>query len=97
LPLLSNPDEPWRDAFLLEHAYPDINAGVTEAIPPFCGVRTTRYKYIDYVDGEKELYDLAIDPYELRNQAGNPSYGAVREGLASQLALMCSPPPPQGP
>jgi arylsulfatase A-like enzyme len=31
----------------------------------FEAIRTQTYKYVEYSDGEKELYDLKADPYEL--------------------------------
>jgi hypothetical protein len=38
--------------------------------PDFQGLRTvSNLKYIEYVTGELELYDLATDPDELENQA----------------------------
>jgi arylsulfatase A-like enzyme len=39
------------------------------------GVRHQRYKYVEYTDGFRELYDLRVDPFELRNIAGTS--GAV--------------------
>jgi arylsulfatase A-like enzyme len=36
-------------------------------IPEYHGVRTHRYTYVEYATGERELYDLRRDPYELRN------------------------------
>lgn len=35
--------------------------------PPFEAVRTETHKYVEYENGEKELYDLEADPYELEN------------------------------
>ncbi len=50
------------------------------------GLRTERWKYVEYgVTGEVELYDLLRDPYELRNQQGNPAYAAVVTQLAADL------------
>ena len=37
------------------------------AIPNYNAVRTSRYLYVEYATGEKELYDLKADPYELTN------------------------------
>jgi arylsulfatase A-like enzyme len=37
------------------------------------------------IDGE-QLYDLALDPNEIRNVAFDPAYAGVREGLAARLA-----------
>jgi len=33
----------------------------------YVGLRTQRLKYVEYTDGERELYDLRADPYELEN------------------------------
>ncbi|MBI4750090.1 MAG: sulfatase [Acidobacteria bacterium] len=35
--------------------------------PQWAAIRTKRYMYIEYVTGERELYDLQVDPYELQN------------------------------
>jgi N-acetylglucosamine-6-sulfatase len=35
--------------------------------PPFWAVRTEASKYVEYNNGEGELYDLRADPYELEN------------------------------
>jgi arylsulfatase A-like enzyme len=62
-------------------------------VPPFYGIVTDQYKYIEYQTREKELYDFAVDPYEIINLAGNPEYEAVQADLASQLAVLESAPP----
>jgi arylsulfatase A-like enzyme len=49
--------------------------------PIGAGVRTWRYKYVQYDDGSEELYDLATDPNELQNRSGDPSLKAVRDEL----------------
>jgi arylsulfatase A-like enzyme len=36
-------------------------------VPPYRAVRTQRYLYVEYAAGERELYDLRKDPYELHN------------------------------
>ena len=57
--------------------------------PPldYQGVRTDRYLYAQYGNGEQELYDLRTDPFELQNQAGNPVFAqdAGRAGEAARL------------
>jgi N-acetylglucosamine-6-sulfatase len=35
-------------------------------------VRTTRWLYVDYKGGQRELYDLKLDPHQLRSRAGDP-------------------------
>jgi arylsulfatase A-like enzyme len=59
----------------------------------YAGVRTNRYKYIEYSSGPnagfQELYDLQNDPYELQNVANGsafPQYAAVHAALAQRLA-----------
>ncbi len=37
----------------------------------YTGLRTAELKYIEYDTGERELYDLVNDPYELENQITN--------------------------
>ncbi|GGF52185.1 sulfatase [Marmoricola endophyticus] len=41
------------------------------------GVRTGRYKWVEYASGETELYDLAKDPLEMDSVASDPAYAGV--------------------
>jgi N-acetylglucosamine-6-sulfatase len=59
-PLLRDEDHAWRSAVLLE-GFPDENP------PSYGAVRTETHKYVEYDNGETELYDLEADPYELEN------------------------------
>jgi N-acetylglucosamine-6-sulfatase len=45
------------------------------------GVRTPRYKYVRYSDGDAEMYDLDRDPNELRSVIDDPAYADVRDRL----------------
>lgn len=75
VPLLKKdvPEE-WRSSFLMEY-YTDtvwprmVNMG-------YKGIRTERYKYIQYTDleGMDEFYDLEKDRYELENSYSDPTY-----------------------
>ena len=67
-PLLrANPPVSWRGAFLIEHRRSAEDADIL-TIPDYNAVRTSRYLYVEYpTTGEKELYDLGADPYELTN------------------------------
>jgi N-acetylglucosamine-6-sulfatase len=53
-------------------------------VPPYRGIRTERYVYIEYPTGESELYDLQQDPYQLQNIASTARPELVRE-LALRL------------
>ena len=44
------------------------------------GLRTPKWTYVHWIDGRKELYNRARDPYQLRNLAGK------RPAIQSQLA-----------
>ena len=90
LPLLTSTDLPWRHDFLMEL----LNLNDDPGAPTYCGVHTDRYVYVDYKTGEEELYDLARDPYELRNQARSAAYHPVLSKLRSRLKELCRPAPP---
>jgi N-acetylglucosamine-6-sulfatase len=47
------------------------SAAVHDPSPEYHGIRTTRYLYVEYVTGERELYDLRRDPDELHNLASS--------------------------
>ena len=49
------------------------------------GVRKARYKYIEYTDGFRELYDLQTDPFELQNVAGRPAMATVQQQMRASL------------
>jgi N-acetylglucosamine-6-sulfatase len=63
--------------------------GATASIlaPPkdYEGIRLGPYKYIAWPDGEKELYNLEKDPYELNNIVRIPNYYPVRNYLHREL------------
>jgi arylsulfatase A-like enzyme len=70
-------------------AKPRRGSGATASIlaPPkdYEGIRLGPYKYIAWPDGEKELYDLEKDPYELNNLVRIPNYFPVRNFLHREL------------
>lgn len=78
LPLIKNPKVDWRKEIYIE--------GWPRDRTRFSGVRTDRYKYIE-TEGDRvvELYDLANDPYELKNIAGNAELKDVQEQLQGKL------------
>jgi N-acetylglucosamine-6-sulfatase len=46
------------------------------------GIRTARYLFVRYANGDRELYDLDEDPNELRNVVGRPRYADEVRQLA---------------
>jgi N-acetylglucosamine-6-sulfatase len=56
----------------------------------FVAIRTPSYKYVEYANGEKELYDLAKDPDELNNVAGQTGYAELQGQLSARLATLQS-------
>jgi arylsulfatase A-like enzyme len=80
-PLLEGRTAGWRESWLYENEeYPAVHcAGKCR------GVRTTRWKYIHYWEKPEghELFDLANDPDEMRNLAGDPAH---KEQLARMQA-----------
>lgn len=58
----------------------------THNVARHVGVRTERFKLLFFEeDGHTELFDLATDPQEMRNLAGDPSRAALRKQLESLL------------
>jgi arylsulfatase A-like enzyme len=49
------------------------------------GIRLGPYKYIEWPDGEKELYDINRDPNELNNRVRDPNYFPIRAFLHREL------------
>ncbi|HEY2054467.1 MAG TPA: sulfatase-like hydrolase/transferase, partial [Solirubrobacterales bacterium] len=58
--------------------------------PPknYYGIRLGPYKYIEWPDGEKELYDINQDPYELNNIARDKNYAPIRNFLHEELVRL---------
>lgn len=92
-PLLHGRRVRWRNAFLVEYLGDSkLRSG---GPPPYIGVQTKRYLYVEYRNGWRELYDLKQDPWELDNVAADTRYGAVRRSLHVVLhGLYTAPPVP---
>jgi arylsulfatase A-like enzyme len=74
-------EENWRKEILYEY-----DERIWQS-PALVAIRTERYKYIEYLDpaSSNELYDLVIDPGEMRNLIGDPQYMAVSVELRQRL------------
>jgi N-acetylglucosamine-6-sulfatase len=47
--------------------------GQQPRVPAWRAVRTTQWLYVDYEGGQRELYNLTRDPYQLRSVVGDPN------------------------
>ncbi|HMF03841.1 MAG TPA: sulfatase [Acidimicrobiia bacterium] len=56
-------------------------------IPEYAAIRTDRYTYVEYVTGERQLYDRRADPDELHNIVNTADPKLVRD-LAQQLSAL---------
>jgi len=54
------------------------------------GFRLGPYKYVAYARGGEELYDLSIDPEELRNRIDAPAYEGIARFMRSHLKEVTS-------
>jgi arylsulfatase A-like enzyme len=93
-PLLAKaaPAEPFRTSFFYEYfregggkkaAAPAVGGFNT---PTMTGVRTATHKLLKYRDHPEwtELFDLAADPYELKNLSADPAHAEVRARLEKE-------------
>ena len=78
LELVGDPGVQWGRELLLE-------AGTAAQGLIVHGLRNYRYKYVEYSDGESELYDLARDPDELTSLHADPALAGLRSTLAARL------------
>jgi arylsulfatase A-like enzyme len=82
LPLALDPGLAKNRTLLIE------GAGLGSDKPPFAAVRDPRWLYVEYQTGDRELYDLQSDPYELRSLHASPALAAVRRDLARRLTRL---------
>ena len=84
----------WRNAILVEHRGPNLAPSDPDFQPSGSGnpttyeaMRTNRFLYVEYSDGEREIYNLADDPFELHNLAGSLTLQQLEELHAELLNL----------
>jgi N-acetylglucosamine-6-sulfatase len=78
LDLVGDPGVEWGRELLLE-------AGTAAQGLIVHGLRNYRYKYVEYSDGESELYDLERDPDELTSLHVDPALAQLKSRLAARL------------
>jgi N-acetylglucosamine-6-sulfatase len=52
------------------------------------GIRRGPWKFNQYDNGDRELYNLNTDPHELTSRDGDPSVAAIEAELAARLAQL---------
>jgi N-acetylglucosamine-6-sulfatase len=78
--LLDDPGSQWGRELLFEGG---TNQGLA-----FTALRNYRWKYVEYVTGEVELYDLENDPDELVSLHADPALAPLRAAMATRLAAL---------
>jgi arylsulfatase A-like enzyme len=83
VPLLNdNTPQDWRKS-IYYHYYEYPGAHMVQR---HNGVRTERYKLINYYElGEKELFDLETDPMEMNSVYNSPEYAEIQSKLEKEL------------
>lgn len=83
LPLLENPDKPFREDFYYEHLYKHMVG--YQHIERSEGVRTRDWKYIHYIDqtgsAAEELYHLTTDSLEMNDLSEDPESAEILDRL----------------
>jgi arylsulfatase A-like enzyme len=83
VPLLSSsPPSSWRTAFLEEGWYQPAERFSS---PTHKSVHTQQYMFTEYNTGERELYDLSADPYQLQSISRTANTEQLYSSLQSRL------------
>jgi N-acetylglucosamine-6-sulfatase len=83
MPLIRRRASRWRDEVLLEGHY--------GAPRDFFGIRVPRWTYVEYRNGDTELYDLRNDRSQMTNVAGQSAYASKQQKLARRLNKLKRP------
>ena len=91
LPLLKGAKTEWRKSFLIEYYSDRVFPRIRQM--GYKAVRTERYKYIHYfeLEGMDELYDLNVDPYEMRNIIRRPGAAKILEQMKAEMKELLKP------
>lgn len=73
VPLMKNPKQDWNHPAITSFGLGNF------------AIRTARYRFIQYLDGSCELYDLHTDPHEWTNLAARPEYQQMISEHAAYL------------
>jgi hypothetical protein len=81
VPLVTSSDRRWRDVALIEGFGKEIesNEGGETSTPAFRALRSEDILFAEYETGERELYDLRQDPYQIANIGREVSKSLLRD------------------
>jgi N-acetylglucosamine-6-sulfatase len=83
LDMLADPSREWGRDILLE------NGQGANGVPAYRALRTPDMLYVEHLTtGERELYDMARDPFQLTSRDSSDRYAAARRDLARRLRLL---------
>lgn len=63
----------------------EASASIVAPPKDYIGIRLGPYKYIEWPNGEKELYDINKDPFELNNKVRDRNLFPIRNFLQEEL------------
>jgi arylsulfatase A-like enzyme len=86
LPLLEGTATTWRSELVIQ-GYGYGNIRPPEIVPNeiWRGVYTKVWKFVEYPTGERELYNLKDDPYEIENLASDAVYAKMIQGFSNRV------------
>ena len=89
LPLLENPELPFREDFFYEHLYRHMEG--YSHIERSEGIRTREWAYIHYKDQDgsqsEELYDILADPLQMNDLSNEPASAQLLSQLSEQKKM----------
>ena len=83
LDLVADAGEEWGRDILIE------NGNGANGVPTYRGIRTYRFLFVDHrTTGERELYDLVEDPFQLQSVDGQDRYRQVQRDFVTRLRTL---------
>ncbi len=82
----------WREAVFFEHDFRTVRTqaaetalGIASDACSYAAIRDRRYKYVHFAALPPLLFDMAQDPHETRNLAGDPAMAATALAYAQKM------------
>lgn len=88
LPYAKNPERLHGRELLIEQDAGDDDGDGSANGVFYDAIRNARYTYVENASGERELYDLRIDPFQLQNLIADPAYDPAEAALAARMVAL---------